>query len=666
MLLFLSLVLVVCFSVLITSIFGFQSRLSRLLSSYLLGMANVIFVAEIAGLFQKVNDKWFFVFLHMLLVIVALLIWWLKGKPKFISIKFKSKSVREWFSILKQDPLLWIFTLAVLIIYIYNAVIIINFHANTNDSLAVHLARIGYWLQSGSFRPWPTENIYQITYPFNAQVQMLWTILLTGTDQLVEFVQWFSAIFGIIAIAGIASVIGYSKKQGLFAGLVWATLPMILLQSTTTQNDLITASVILIGIYFLFMGIKTQDAKHLIFSGLAFGISLGTKQTAFFIIPGIGIAFIFFFVKYKKAVLKSTLVFLSSVTIAFLMLGSYVYISNLVSVPDDAVSSTESETVVLQTPFGPSDYVVANMGLNRTEQIKDSLLINTSRYFFQAADLTGIPFPIKNRLGDIRESFFRLFFETLNVPVESDRAVGRHVFSLSYIPLIYEDEAWFGLLGFLLLFLTPIELVKFAKTKNVFPFVLFFVSLSVILCITIFRNNWTPYQARYMVTVFSCLAPFFGSIYFKSHNNISLFKVVLIMSVSIFAMVSARNVIWHNEAKPVKSETVFTGDRLDHYRFSSGFMVIIVRMVNDHVPDDATMGLAIGRNWEYPFFGENLTRNLVPVYPSSHLIDANWLLEREIDYILLDTEINGNFIIPSIYQKLASYENFTILGIKRR
>ena len=656
MLLVLGLVLVTCFSIIVTSILGFKNRISILLSYYLLGTSNVIFVAEIAGIFQKVNDKWFFVLMHMLLAIVAFLIWWHKNRPKLISIKINTKSVRKWINVIKQDRFLWAFAIGVLLIYLLNAIVIIVFHANTNDSLAVHLARIGYWLQSGSFRPWPTENIYQITYPFNAQVQMLWTILLSGTDQLVEFVQWFSAIFGIIAITGIASVIGYTKKQGLFAGLIWATLPMISLQSTTTQNDLITASVILIGLYYLVVGIKNQNGVHLIISGLAFGISLGIKQTAFFIIPGIGISFLLFIIKYKKTVLKSTVIFVSSVLIAFLLLGSYVYISNLVSVPDDAVSSTESETVVVQTPFGPSDYVVANMGLNRTEKIKDSLLINTSRYFFQAADLTGIPIPIKNRLGDIRESFFRLFFETLNVPVESDRAVGRHVFSLSFIPLIYEDEAWFGLLGFLLLFLTPIELLKFAKTKNVFPFVLFFVSLSVTLCITIFRNNWTPYQARYMVTV-----------YFKPHHKASIIKVLCVLTISIFALSSLLNVIWNNEAKPLSSpRAIFSGDRLKHYSFSGGYLVNIVKMVDEHVPDDATLGLAIGRNWEYPFFGENFTRKLVPIYPSSHLINVDWLLDNEINYILVDTDINDKYSIPHIYQSIISFDNFTVLGLERK
>ena len=685
MLLVLSLIFVICFSVIFTSILGFHSRLSILLSSYVLGMANVIFVAELAGIFQKVDNEWFFVSMHMLLVVVSLLIWWLKGKPKLISLRDNFMNVNEWINSMGKDPLLWILAIGVILIFLINAVIIINFHANTNDSLAVHLARIGYWLQFGSFRPWPTENLYQITYPFNAQVQMLWTILLSGTDQLVEFVQWFSAVFGIIAIVGIASAIGYTKKQGLFAGLIWATLPMILLQSTTAQNDLITASVILIGIYFLFLGIKSQNAQHLIISGLAFGISLGIKQTAFFIIPGIGIAFIIFFIKYKKALMKSTLIFISSATVAFLLLGSFVYINNLFAVPDAVVSSLDSENKQLQTPFGPSDYVAANMGLNTVEQIKDSLLINTSRYFFQAADLTGLPIPYKNRLGNIRESVFRLVFTTLNIPVESDRAIGKHNFTLSYIPMIHEDEAWFGMLGFLLIFLSITEIAKSIKTKNIFPIALFFIALSAYLSIVFFRNNWTPYQARYMVTVFSCLAPFYGSIYYKSQKKASITKVVYIISISFLALLISMNVVLNNEGKPLRppSESfeeerlkhndlsarppsvIFTGDRLEHYRISSGYLVIIVDMVDKHVPKDATLGLAIGRNWEYPFFGENITRKLVPIYPSSQLYDVAWLLKQEIHYILIDTTINDITNISSYFRTIDAYEDFRVLAFRR-
>ena len=153
MLLVLGLVLVTCFSIIVTSILGFKNRISILLSYYLLGTSNVIFVAEIAGIFQKVNDKWFFVLMHMLLAIVAFLIWWHKNRPKLISIKINTKSVRKWINVIKQDRFLWAFAIGVLLIYLLNAIVIIVFHANTNDSLAVHLARIGYWLQSGSFRP---------------------------------------------------------------------------------------------------------------------------------------------------------------------------------------------------------------------------------------------------------------------------------------------------------------------------------------------------------------------------------------------------------------------------------------------------------------------------------------------------------------------------------
>lgn len=658
------LILVAFFSIIITKLLGFKNIFSTILSTYIIGMANVILIAEIAGIFNQVNNEWFFLLFHFLLAITALTMWWLKGKPKLFTIKFNPKKFPKWLETIKREPLIWILAFGVISIYILNAIIIVFTHANTNDSLAVHLARIGYWLQFGSFRPWPTENIYQITYPFNAQVQMLWTILLSGTDRLVEFIQWFGAVFGIIAITGTASLLGYSKKQGLFAGLIWATLPMILLQSTTTQNDLITASVILIGIYFLFFGISQENKLHLIMSGLAFGISLGIKQTAFFIIPGLVLSFILFFIKYKSRMWKYTLIFISSTAIAFLLLGSFIYLTNMFAFPDAVISSANDGDRQVQTPFGPSEYVATSMGLHRIDQIKDSYIINSSRYFFQSADLTGIPLRFKNRLSDIRESSARIFFSTLNVPIESDRAVGRHVFSLSYVPIIHEDEAWFGLLGFLLLFLALIETIKAIKPINVYIFAQIFIASSAFIAIIFFRSNWTPYQGRYMVTVFSCLAPFFASIYHKPDSKLKLQRVILIFLIITFAFMSSFNVMWNNAAKPLRSpRAVFFSDRLTHYSFSGGYMVTVVEFVNNHVPPDATLGLAIGRSWEYPYFGEGLTRNLIPIFPQEKIQDNGWLFKHNINYILIDTEKYSANDIPSTYVEIASYDDFLILSV---
>jgi len=658
MLLMIGLLFVIIFTVFITSLLDLKSKLSTILSWYLLGMANVILVAELSGLFNRVNNKWFFIGFHFLLTIIAVSIWWRTGKPRLFPPVEKSINFKNISQSLKSDPLLWVLVIGVVFIYLLNAFIITRFHANTNDSLAVHLARIGYWLQFGSFRPWPTENIYQVTYPFNAQVQMLWTILLSGTDQLVEFVQWFSAVFGVVAITGISQLIGYTRKQGLFAGLIWSTFPMVLLQSTTTQNDLIVASVILIGIYFLFFGIKNQDNQHIILSGLAFGLSFGIKQTAFFVIPGVGGAFILFYLKYKQKILKPLLIFACSTLIAFLLLGSYIYINNLIP-SSDAVTAYDSNQKM--TPFGPSEYVSENMGLDTIEQIKDSFWLNPARYLYQSADPTGIPFNYRGYFTDAREKVAALLFGVLQIPVESEKAIEHHNFSLSNTPIIHEDTAWFGVLGFFLVFLALFEAPRSIKKKNVFSMSLFLISLSVTFSILFFRNSWTPHQGRYMLTVFSCLTPFYASIYQSDFKKKNLVRIFIIFSIVIFALISSRTIILDNSGKPLRwKNIVLNGTRLQHYRFSSGQLWLIVDFVDDNVPEDAVLGLAIGRSWEYPYFKEGFTRKLVPIYPIEQLDNKEWLSEQNINFILLNTAVYKITDAPTDFDAISYFDGYLI------
>ena len=145
-------------------------------------------------------------------------------------------------------------------------------------------------LQRGSFFPWATDRVWQITYPVNMQLQMFWTVLFLGTDRIVEIVQWLGALAAMLAVFGLARLLGASRAQALFAGLVWATFPEIVLEATTTQNDLVAGTLFAAMLYLFFLGLAKQNNGALVLSGVALALGMGTKQTLFFLIPGLGMA----------------------------------------------------------------------------------------------------------------------------------------------------------------------------------------------------------------------------------------------------------------------------------------------------------------------------------------------------------------------------------------
>src|SRR4051812_35193150 len=61
---------------------------------------------------------------------------------------------------------------------------------NNWDSMTYHLSRAAYWLQERSATQYPGASVRQTGSAPNAEMIQAWTMSLTGTDWIVELVQW--------------------------------------------------------------------------------------------------------------------------------------------------------------------------------------------------------------------------------------------------------------------------------------------------------------------------------------------------------------------------------------------------------------------------------------------------------------------------------------------
>ncbi len=630
---FFGLSLVLVSSLCLTSLSGLKRRPAYVLGLYLLSFANIVLATEVAGSIGAMNSRTFILGFHFLAAVAAAFIWNLRGRPPLLG-PFAGTGLslepRTLLHSIRSAPGNWILGCGIGVTYLIEAGIIANVPPNTFDSMTCHLSRVGYWLQHGSLEPWPSANILQIIYPINAQTQIYWTVLLWGTDQLVGFAQWIATPASMVAIYGIARILGYGRRQALFGSLIWATLPEILLQSTSTQNDLIAAALFTSGIYFFYLGITSDQKGPLLYSGLALGLALGTKQTVFFMFPGLFLAVLFLWIWKGKSVSSPLAVWVLSTCIAFALVGCYMYALNFLR---------------LGNPFGPSALVSQYGGETRISRF-EYLSINSARYLYQACDLTGLPYVITTPLAKLKAAAGTAIFSALNVPVSSGSTTLSTVkFVLSNEVVPHEDTSWFGPLGILLLL--PASLYQFGAgflRKDPLKLGLTLMSLSLLVFVASYRGGWTPYQGRYFVLAATLCAPFLSAFARDGSGQKFLRLIAIGIALSTLAWTTGFNYL-----KPlIGSRTIWGADRTVRQGLSNWRIPDVLRMVDQLVPRHATLGTIMGSDdWDYPLFGEHFTRKLIPISPGSLVGDLQWIRGNNIQYVLVNTKELKSFQIPS-------------------
>jgi hypothetical protein len=154
---------------------------------------------------------------------------------------------------------------------------------NTFDAMAYHLPRVVYWAQARSVAFFPTPYLSQISAPPLAEYLMLHTYVLSGGDHFVNLVSAVAFVGCVIGVSSIAAALHlYSRSQAV-AAILCATLPSGILQASGAKNDCLTALWLVCLVYF---ALRSEPA----YAGLAFGLALATKGTAYVFAPPLAAA----------------------------------------------------------------------------------------------------------------------------------------------------------------------------------------------------------------------------------------------------------------------------------------------------------------------------------------------------------------------------------------
>jgi hypothetical protein len=175
-------------------------------------------------------------------------------------------------------------SLVVILIGVFATVAFVALAAAPNnfDSMTYHLPRVEHWIQNRSLAFYPVHAEQQLIASPLAEIVVMHLRLLSGGDQLANMVQWASWLGATMGASLIAARLRLGRRGQLAAATLTATLPMAILQGSSTQTDLAAAFWFVTFVYFLLCYRAQGRRADLAWMALALGLGLYAKGTLYF------------------------------------------------------------------------------------------------------------------------------------------------------------------------------------------------------------------------------------------------------------------------------------------------------------------------------------------------------------------------------------------------
>jgi hypothetical protein len=263
-------------SIALAVVLELPSAATTALAAYLVAIAQIVVVTETLSPVRAVTERDVLV-AQIGLLAVAIGVW-ARRRPRV-----PRPDLHALLRSLRANPPLVVLVFVVGIALVYELALGLGTPPNNWDSMTYHLSRAAAWYQHQGVVYFPSHTVRENAYQPNAEILVLFTFLFAHADTFASAWQWLAEISSLVAIFALSRRVGFDSAESLFAALLFACLSEVVLQSVTTQNDLLTASLVVTCAVFL----TTSGWAGPWLAALAFGLALGTKLTAAFAIPGL-------------------------------------------------------------------------------------------------------------------------------------------------------------------------------------------------------------------------------------------------------------------------------------------------------------------------------------------------------------------------------------------
>ncbi|MEA5419687.1 hypothetical protein VB712_10680 [Spirulina sp. CCNP1310] len=400
---------------------------------------------------------------------------------------------------------------------------------NNTDSFIYHLPRILHWLQNQTVDHYPTAILRQLFQGPWSSFALLHIYALVGSDRLLNLLQWTSLIGCLIGVSLIAQELGINRWGQLWTVLFALTLPMAILQSTTTQNDLVCSFWLICFAYYTVSSIqsKTLSTKISLRLGLSLGLLFLTKGTSYILATPL---IIWLGITHFKSILKPSSIGFALVPI---LVNFGFYQRNF---------SAFQWILYTDISYVNSNYTLATIVSNLTRSI-------------------ALHIPCSLSTVSIAYRFVWRIHELINLSNQLDSITFASSPNFMVFFIALEDLAGNPLHFYLISITTILIAFRLRRSHQVNPIVTeYFVVITLTFILLCLMLKWNIWISRLHTPYFLAIAPIIG--YLLQAKKIRWLAVTLCLCL----LLNANYYIFENVKKPFwGSKNIFITSRMEKY-----------------------------------------------------------------------------------------------------
>jgi len=562
--------------------------------------------------------------------------------------KITGETIQELDLVFKNSTGLQKFTFfcifwTIVIVSLFQFSVILYCPPNEWDSMTGHLNRVIYFLNEGSsLRHFIGTNWNIDTYPRSFCSIQVYPFLMNAKNELwFRFPNYSSYWIISFSIYGILKRLSIKFKLRLFISSLSLLIPIVIMQSLTTDTDIVLGAYLGCLVYFLLSFQKTKKIIYLYFLGFTFGIALSHKITfVFSVVPLLFLyLYSFDFKSNQKLFFQIKHLIFAHVIGLALFVSLTGYISNIIYYghPIGPKTATQHQSI---ERAGNIESLLKNGTRNFIRYSNDLLnpdgLRNIPQIEFINSKLKFIPRKIDTilKLGLERKTEFTI------IPFSFDR---RFEF--------YNGTPIYGII-FLFVIMPSILILLLRREKIYFLFLGCFIVHLVFLS---FTAAYDPWKGRYMISSLIYIIPiatYYGKFYLKT-THWFITKLGLGILTILICLSSVSTLLFNLRALPIAfygKKSFYQLNRIENLTISRPDITKAYQNFDLIVPPNAIVALAtINDDYEYPLWGKNLSRKLIPINPFEQGLqkipqEANYLFfaKSVIQPIIGDIRLGSN------------------------